>query len=173
MNFVEASRRMISLDQIAQWVDPWNRLFSHSKIVAGTVTGSHIISLMFAGGLAIGADRTTLRVDRSDTAAREGQVREIRAVHAPVLVWLVVLLVSGVLLAASDVETFLPSAWFWLKIGLVVLLLINGSVLTATERRLGSGLTDAGWMRLRTLAWVSIALWTATAVVGIVLSNIS
>jgi uncharacterized membrane protein len=85
----------------------------------------------------------------------------------------VVLLVSGVLLGAADVETFLPSIWFWIKIALVALLMINGSVLTLTERRLGRGLTDAGWTRLRTLARTSIALWTATAVVGIVLSNIS
>ncbi len=164
---------MVSLDQIAQWLDPWNRLFSHSKWVAGTVTGAHIMSLMFGGGLAIAADRTTLRVDRSDSEARAEQIREIRAVHVPVLISITVLLVSGVLLAAGDVETFLPSVWFWVKIALVVLLMINGSVLTVTERNLGGELTDAGWTRLRTLARISIALWTATAVVGIVLSNIS
>jgi uncharacterized membrane protein len=164
---------VVSLDQIAHWLRPWNHVFAHSKWVAGTVTGSHIISLMFGGGFAIAADRTTLRVDRADSEARDEQVREIRAVHAPVLVSLVVLLVSGVLLGAADVETFLPSIWFWIKIALVALLMINGSVLTLTERRLGRGLTDAGWTRLRTLARTSIALWTATAVVGIVLSNIS
>ncbi len=128
---------------------------------------------MFGGGLAIAADRTTLRVDHRDSAAREEQIREIRAVHVPVLVSLVILLVSGLLLAASDVETFLPSAWFWLKIALVVLLMVNGSVLTLIERRLGQTLTEADWMRLRTTAWASIALWTATAVVGLVLPNIS
>ena len=164
---------MVTLDQIAHWLSPWNHLFAHSKWVAGTVTGSHIISLMFGGGFAIAADRTTLRVDRADSEARDEQIREIRAVHAPVLVSLVVLLVSGVLLGASDVETFLPSIWFWIKIALVALLMINGSVLTLTERRLGRGLTDADWTRLRTCARASIALWTATAVVGIVLSNIS
>ena len=164
---------MVSLDQIAQWLDPWNHLFSHSKWVAGTVTGTHIIFLMFGGGLAIAADRTTLRIDRTNSAARDEQVREIRAVHLPVLVSLVMLLASGVLLGASDVNTFLPSVWFWIKIALVLLLLINGSLLTLTERRLGQVFTDAGWARLRTLAWTSISLWTATAVVGIVLSNIS
>ena len=164
---------MVSLDQIAHWLSPWNHLFAHSKWVAGTVTGSHIISLMFGGGFAIAADRTTLRVDRADSEARDEQIREIRAVHGPVLVSLVVLVVSGLLLGASDVETFLPSIWFWIKIALVALLMINGSVLTLTERRLGRGLTAADWTRLRTCARASIALWTATAVVGIVLSNIS
>lgn len=164
---------MVSLDQIAHWLAPWNHLFAHSKWVAGSVTGAHIMSLMFGGGLAIAADRTTLRVDHADSEARDEQIREIRAVHTPVLVSLVVLLVSGVLLGASDVDTFLPSVWFWVKIALVALLMVNGSVLVLTERRLGGELTDAGWTRLRTLAWASIVLWTATAVVGIVLSNIS
>ena len=163
---------MVSLEQIAQWLEPWNHLFAHSKWVSGTVTGAHILFLMFGGGLAIAADRTTLRINRADAAAREEQIGEIRAVHLPVLISLVILLVSGVLLAASDAETFLPSPWFWLKIGLVVLLMINGSVLTVTERRLGQGLTDSGWARLRTLAWTSIGLWTATAVVGLILPNI-
>jgi uncharacterized membrane protein len=164
---------VVSLDQIAHWLEPWNHLFAHSKWVSGTVTGAHILFLMFGGGLAIAADRTTLRVDHADSEAREEQIREIRAVHVPVLVSLVILLVSGVLLAASDIETFLPSGWFWLKIGLVVLLMINGSVLTLTERRLGRGMTDADWVRMRTLAWASIVLWTATTVVGLVLPNIS
>ena len=164
---------MVSLHQMAHWLAPWNHLFAHSKWVSGSVTGAHIIFLMFGGGLAIAADRTTLRVDRADSEARDEQIREIRAVHAPVLVSLVVLLVTGVLLGASDVETFLPSVWFWIKIALVALLMINGTVLALTERRLGRGLTDAGWTRLRTLAWASITLWTTTAVVGIVLSNIS
>ena len=163
----------MSLHQIAHWLEPWNQLFAHSKWVSGTVTGAHVLFLMFGGGLAIAADRTTLRVDRTDSAARAEQIREIRAVHVPVLVSLVILLVSGVLLGASDVETFLPSVWFWVKIALVVLLMINGSVLTLTERRLGQELTDADWARLRTLAWLSIVLWTATAVVGLVLTNIS
>jgi hypothetical protein len=163
---------VVSLDQIAHWLDPWNSLFAHSKWVAGTVTGAHILFLMFGGGLAIAADRTTLRVDGGDAAAREQQLREVRAVHRPVLASLVILLVSGVLLAASDVETFLPSVWFWVKIGLVVALLINGSVLTLTERRLGHAVTDAGWRRMRSLARLSILLWTATAIVGIVLANI-
>ncbi len=84
-----------------------------------------------------------------------------------------VLFVSGVLLGAADVETFLPSPYFWVKFSLVALLLINGSVLVLTERRLERGLTEADWTRLRTSARASIGLWTATAVVGIVLSNIS
>lgn len=172
---------MVSIDQIAQWCEPWNRLFSHSKLVSGSVTGAHIIALFIGGGFAIAADRLTLRAHVRDRAIRIHQLREVQAVHAPVLIGIGVLLVSGVLLALSDVKTFLPSPFFWLKLTLVALLLGNGGALTVAERRLtamisvGEPASDEGplWSRMRVLAWSSVALWTATAVAGIVLSNIS
>ncbi|MGH7618405.1 MAG: hypothetical protein ACREPM_14380 [Gemmatimonadaceae bacterium] len=172
---------MISTADIAKWMHPWNHLFAHSKVVSGSVTGAHIIALMFAGGLAIAADRSTLRAHTRDHATRAHQVRELQAVHAPVLAGLGVLLVSGILLALADVETFLPSPVFWLKLTLVTLLATNGLAVTLTERRLNAVTSDDGatsveealWSRMRRLAWTSATLWTATAVVGIVLSNIS
>jgi hypothetical protein len=173
---------MISVDQIAAWCKPWNDLFSHSKLVSGSVTGAHIIALLFAGGLAIAADRSTLRAYARDRTTRVYQAREVQAVHAPVLVGLGVLAASGILLALSDVETFFPSPVFWIKLTLVASLLVNGGVLTVTERSLNtsvaSGLDaspaeDRLWSRMRVLAWTSVTLWTATAVVGIVLSNVS
>jgi len=109
------------------------------------------------------------------------QLREVADVHSAVLIGLVVLFVSGVLLAASDVETFLPSPYFWVKLSLVALLLINGAFLTTTERALRARAAsedvtvDEGplWSRVRTQAITSVTLWTATAVAGIVLSNVA
>lgn len=172
---------MISISRIAQWCEPWNHLFGHSKAVSGTVTGAHIIALLFAGGFAIASDRLTLRAHGRDRLTRMNQLREVADVHGAVLMGLVVLFVSGVLLAASDVETFLPSPIFWVKLSLVALLLINGALLTITERALRArAFTDdvtateeALWSRVRTQAIASATLWTATAVAGIVLSNIA
>ena len=172
---------MISISRIAQWCEPWNHLFGHSKAVSGTVTGAHIIALLFAGGFAIASDRLTLRAHGRDRLTRMNQLREVADVHGAVLLGLVVLFVSGVLLAASDVETFLPSPIFWVKLSLVALLLINGALLTITERALRArAFTDdvtateeALWSRVRTQAIASATLWTATAVAGIVLSNIA
>ena len=124
---------MISISRIVEWCEPWNHLFGHSKMVSGTVTGAHIIALMFAGGLAIASDRLTLRAHGRDRLTRMNQLREVADVHGAVLIGLVVLFVSGVLLAASDVETFLPSPYFWVKLSLVALLLINGAFLTTTD----------------------------------------
>lgn len=170
---------MVSLHQIADWVRPWNLLFSHSKVVAGSVTGAHILALLFGGGFAIGADRLTLRVDASNEHAVATQLRDIRDIHAPVVTALFALVVTGIALALSDVETFFPSVWFWVKLTLVALLIVNGAMLRSTERRLAAAaardvpVTVEAWSRMRTFAWLSVVLWTATAVVGIVLSNIS
>jgi hypothetical protein len=170
---------MISISRIAQWCQPWNHLFSHSKMVSGSVTGAHIIALMFAGGLAIASDRLTLRARGRDRVTRLSQLRDVAEVHGAVLIGILVLFVSGVLLAAADVETFLPSPYFWVKLSLVVMLLINGAWLTTTERTLrarppSDGVSadeEALWSRVRTQAIASVSLWTATAVAGIVLSN--
>ena len=157
------------MEQIAAWCAPWNELFGHSKLIAGSVIGVHIMALVLGGGLAIAADRMTLRVRSGDTAQRMTQLREVRDVHALVLVGVVLLFVSGVLLAASDVETFLPSPIFWLKLVLSVSLVVNGALLTRTERTADAD--ESVWSRVRFLSISSVFLWTATAVVGIVLSN--
>jgi hypothetical protein len=168
----------MGIERIAQWCAPWNDLFSHSSIVSGSVTGLHIMALVIGGGLAIAADRMTLRVANGDVAARRAQISEVRAVHSIVLAGIVLLFVSGVLLAASDVETFLPSPVFWIKLGFVALLVVNGAVLTMTERRITGGhggefpdIDDRTWARVRLLSVLSVFLWTSTAVAGIVLSN--
>ncbi len=106
---------MISIEQIAGWCEPWNHVFAHSKLVSGSVTGVHIMALVLGGGLAISADRLTLRAHSRDRASRISQLREVRAVHMPVLIGLAVLFISGILLALSDVETFFPSPVFWIK----------------------------------------------------------
>ena len=162
----------MNVEQIAAWCAPWNDLFSHSKLVAGGVVGIHIMSLVLGGGLAIAADRMTLRVRAGDAAARLAQLGEVRAVHTLVLIGVVLLFVSGVLLAAADVETFLPSPIFWLKLALSALLVVNGALLTRAERVVESPtVEDSAWSRVRLLSMSSVFLWIATAVVGIVLSN--
>jgi hypothetical protein len=166
----------VNFDRIVEWCAPWNDLFSHSSLISGTVVGLHIMALVIGGGLALAADRMTLRVDAGDAAARRMQLREVRSVHTIVLGGVVVLFASGVALAAADVETFLPSPIFWTKLVLSVLLVVNGALLTRSEQVFdvdgrSSELDDRLWTRVRLLSMSSVFLWVATAVVGIVLSN--
>ncbi len=167
------------MERIVAWCAPWSALFDHSKWISGSVTGVHIMALFIGGGLAVAADRLTLRVP-SNAAARREQLHEVRSVHDIVLVNVILLFVSGVLLAAADVETFLGSPIFWLKLALVVALVVNGAFLTRVERQLSdradadaSVIHDESWSHVRLFAWSSVFLWIATSVVGIVLSNAS
>ena len=170
------------LQQLVAALEPWTSIYSNSKVIPAVVTSVHLIALLFGGGLAIAADRATLRVGRRGAADEARQLAELRAVHKPVLVALVVLFASGVLLTAADLETFATSPVFWVKLGLVTLLLANGLVLERTESRL-RGLSAREivptarvrslWRRLRTSAVMSVVLWTTTLVAGTLLVNVS
>ena len=96
--------------------------------------------------------------------------------HRPVLIALAVLFVSGVALAAADIETFATSPVFLLKLVLVTLLLTNGAVLERTERTLRLETATPGreprlWRRLRRTAYLSLFFWTCAVVAGTVLEN--
>lgn len=162
---------------------PWQSLYGDSKFVSTTVVAVHVVATLLGGGLAVAADRTTLRAlrPRATGGRAVGEnarlLAELGAVHRPVLLGLVALFVSGVLLAAADVKTYWASWVFWLKLALVALLLVNGLVLERAEAGLrrsaaaGSDSDATAWGRLRATAWVSLLLWTATTVVGVALTS--
>lgn len=167
--------------ELARVVSPWNSLYSDSKAVATAVTSVHILALLFGGGLALAADRTTLRALRRPESERIPQLRELRSVHRPVLVALTLLFVSGVAMALADVSTFATSPYFWLKMGLVALLLANGLYLLVVEKRLNAAVERAGppapvveprlWRHLRRASVASLTLWALTALAGAVLTG--
>ncbi len=155
---------------------PWQSLYADSKSVASVVTGVHLVGMLFGGGLAVAADRSTLRALRREPAERARALAELRAVHRPVLVALGLLFLSGAALAAADVETFAGSPVFIVKLALVALLLANGAVLERTEHALQSTVVGPRhesrlWRRLRWTSRLSLVLWTSTVVAGTVLVN--
>jgi hypothetical protein len=155
---------------------PWQSLYADSKAVASVVTAVHLVGMLFGGGLAVAADRSTLRALRREPAERARALAELRAVHRPVLVALGLLFLSGAALAAADVKTFAGSPVFVVKLTLVALLLANGAVLERTEHALQSTVMDTRhasrlWRRLRWTARLSLVLWTSTVLAGTVLVN--
>jgi hypothetical protein len=167
---------MTLVHTLANALVPWKSLYSDSKAVASVVTGVHLVGMLFGGGLAVAADRSTLRALRREPSERARALTDLHAVHRPVLLALAVLFLSGVALAAADIETFLASPVFIIKLGLVALLLANGTVLVRTERALRSASSGPGresrlWRRLRTTAYLSLLLWTSTVLAGTVLVN--
>ena len=69
-------------------------------------------------------------------------------------------------MAASDLETYLNSRLFWMKMGIVGLLLINGGLLVLSERAAAGGTGDGGWARLRFVSAASLALWLLALLAG-------
>jgi hypothetical protein len=165
---------MVIVRELARLFGPWHSLYANSTVVSSTVTTLHIVTLVLSGGLAIAADRMTLRALRDPVTDRGQQLRELRAVHRPVVAALMLLLVSGALLAAADVETFAVSLLFWVKMGVVLLLLANGALLVRAERKLAhANLENAerGWRGLAVYARISVSLWIVITVLGVVLTN--
>jgi hypothetical protein len=164
----------------AHFLAPWQAMYSDSTAISTTVTTIHIVALVFGAGLAIAADRATLRYTRSGDDDKRHLLREISSTHRPVLIALALMFASGAALAAADIKTFAGSPVFWVKLGLVTLLLANGAVLERTEAALkkdnavevlSPNRSNRMWKRLRRSAVFSIALWTATIVAGTVLVN--
>jgi len=175
------------VESLVRWFEPWQTFYSHSKGTESAVTFVHLVGLLFGGGFAVATDRLMLRATARGVRPADDATAvldSVRTIHRPVLIGLTLLALSGLALATADVETFATSVTFWVKMGLVALLGINGLVLMKTETQLRTQLsdpysdasktdttTDVLWRRLRVTAIASMTLWTATMLAGVVLVN--
>jgi len=160
---------------LARVFEPWAHLYASSKVIATVVTFGHVASLLMAGGLAVTTDRATFRALRLAAAERGRHLEDLAGVHRLVVTGLTLSLLTGLLLLASDVETFIGSWIFWLKMTLIAVLLINGNAMTRAERSLRADAGDASpaWDRLRRTALTSVALWYAITLAGVALANVA
>jgi len=153
-------------------VEPWARVYRDHNNVSAGIAFLHLGGLLAAGGFAIAADRGTLRAFAGDAASRRSHVAELGAVHRPVLIGLTIVMASGLLMLAADLQTFLTSPVFWVKMALVAGLLANGLGLTRAGQRLEREPdSETGWVRLRRWSLSSLALWFAVTLVGTFLTN--
>jgi len=149
---------------------PWADFFGGSTLTQGLVTFLHVGGMLAAGGLALAADRATFRMSGRPLAIRREHLRELAQLHRPVLVGLAVVVISGLALAAADVETFLPSWFFWLKMAVFGVLLANGLILRSVEGNLEvEPENEGGWRRLRHAAARSASLWGILLLLGVLL----
>jgi hypothetical protein len=154
-----------------QVIESWNALYSGHAALRLAVEFVHIGGLLAGGGCAITADLATISAARDSSIAQVTELRVLRRTHELVLVGLIALFISGALLFFADLDTYLYSRLFWLKMCLVLLLLINGALLLAGERRVRAG--DAlAWTRLHRTAVTSLVLWFLTTLIGAALPNI-
>jgi hypothetical protein len=164
---------MSIVKSLADAAEPWASLYKHSKPVQIGVLFAHLSALVVGGGLAVTKDREVIRAVRAGTAGPALVTAERAAVHRTVVRALVVLALSGVALAAADVETYLVSPVYWSKMTLVALLLINGAWMLRIEARLAADPRPGhtAWGTLSKGSRASAALWLSIVLLGAWLVN--
>lgn len=156
---------------LSQLIESWVSLYANHAALRTGVEFLHIGGLVAGGGCAITADLATIAAVRDGSAARATKLHVLKQTHRIVVLGLAGLTVSGLLMFGADVQTFLYSRIFWLKMALLVLLLINGLLLLRGERQVQRGDAHA-WARLHYTAVASLILWFLTTLAGAALPNI-
>jgi uncharacterized membrane protein len=155
---------------MSSWLAAWASIYSNSAIVRTVLGFAHVGGLVVSAGVALMIDRAILRAVRDGSTARGSHLADLEASHPFVIGGLVVVLASGVLLFAADVDTFLHSTIFWIKMGLVVLLLANGWTLRRLGRHAIRGVVRPA--SLARAAVFSMTLWALTTLAGAALPNV-
>ena len=155
---------------LSQAVQSWTDVYSHSSLLRTLVGFVHVAGLVGGGGAAIAADRATLKATRGALVGRD-ELTAIHTTHRVVVAGLAAVILSGVLLFAADVDTYSVSRIFWVKMGMVGALMINGALLVRVGR--DGRVPDPGMRHaLRRMTVISMALWFLTTLAGAALPNI-
>jgi hypothetical protein len=149
----------------------WGSVYANHAALRTAVVFAHVASLIVGGGAAIAADRATLRALWLDRTGGGVPLEILQSTHRLVILSLVLVAASGVLMFAADVTTFLYSRIFWIKMGIVTLLVVNGALLFRAEGQARRGAASA-WPTLHMTAVASVALWLLAALAGVALTNI-
>src|SRR5437016_5397682 len=143
---------MLASTTVSQLLAGWARLYGHTPVSA-TVTYLHLVGILVGGGVAVAADRASLRL-------------------SPVRRWVVgglaLIFASGLLMALAQVANFGTSVVFWSKMGLVALLIGNGYARLRTEIALRQG-SLAAWSWFRRTSTASLVLWFLVLLAGTLL----
>jgi uncharacterized membrane protein len=160
-------------DALIKLFKPWNDFYGDSKLTETIVMFAHTGGLVLAGGIAVATDRLTLRARSWTDSDRQRHLVELGALHRTVVTGLVIIVLSGLAMLCSDLETFWGSWIYWVKMTLIVLLLVNGGQMVGIEKKLAtdSAATSPHWARLRTSAAISITLWLTVTLAGVALLN--
>ncbi len=151
-------------------VQGWAKLYADSKPVSIGVIYVHLAGLLLGGGAAVAADRETLKAAGEAEPERADHLAFLGTVHSIAVAGLVMLVLSGAAMLLADLENFWSARSYWVKMGLVGLLLANGLVMQRAER-LARTMPARAWRQLKITSVVSLALWFAILLASVVLAN--
>jgi hypothetical protein len=162
---------MTALTEATGLIERWAHFYGDQKVVSAAVTYVHLAGILLGGGLAVSSDRASLQLRPEDGADVRRDLARLYAVHRLVLAGLALTITSGLLMLFADLQTFLTSALYWSKMGLVALLLTNGYVRLRAENVLRQGGT--AWITFRRTSAISLVLWFLILLAGAFLTTVS
>jgi hypothetical protein len=148
----------------------WGSFYANHAAMRTVIAFAHVGGLVAAGGASMMVDREILSAYKRREQSVPVVLRTVHKTHGVVLAGLMVVIASGVLLFAADLDTYLWSRLFWIKMALVVALMINGAVLARAGQV--SSNRDHSWETLQWTAITSLSLWFLTTFIGTALPNI-
>lgn len=151
---------------VSDAVHGWAAFYEAHRMVSVTVRWLHLGALLVGGGTALVSDRRLLAGLRRPPGARAATLSELDGSHRAVVPALALVVLTGLLMTASDTATFLSSRLYWTKLSLVGLLLLNGTGLLAAERSARRG-SPSGWSWLAIAASASFVLWLVVLYFGV------
>jgi hypothetical protein len=154
---------------VRELIETWSSMYSNSPALRSAISFAHVGGLLSGGGCAVAADLATMRAFRRGWTAVAAEAARLHDVHRIVIASLVFVVVSGLLLMLADVDAYLASTTFWIKMAAVVALVINGAWLM----RAGDRAANHGQVRhLRMASLASLVLWAGTTFLGATLPNV-
>jgi hypothetical protein len=162
---------MMMIAALRDLATTWGSSYANHAALRTIIAFGHVGGLVAAGGASMVADREILSASRRRGQGGSAALRTINKTHRAVLAGLAVVIASGALLFAADLDAYLVSRLFWIKMALVVALMINGAILMRAERRVSNNLCDS-WGTLQWTAIASLSLWFLTTLIGTALPNI-
>jgi hypothetical protein len=157
---------MMAVHLVASAVASWAEFYANHQLASVFVRFVHLTAIVMGGGAALLMDFRIIRASHAAIEQREKAFLSLKGIHRYVVVWLSVLVATGVLMTAAEYSVFLQSRVYWTKIALVAVLMINGMALLFAERNAQKrGIAD-GWRRLTTASMLSVVLWQTTLFAG-------
>ncbi len=165
---------MEMLDTLVELAKPWAKFYSKSTPTQNVILFAHLGALLGAGGIAVAADRAIWKARAATDEVRTRIVAEVAGAHRPVIIGLVFAMLSGALMTAADLETYVTSPVWWGKMGAVALLLANGAWLRSIEQTAlrTPTVAPAAWAKFTLSSRLSLTLWFVVVLIGVMLGNI-
>jgi len=159
---------MVASTAVSQLLARWAHLYGHAPVSA-TLTYVHLVGILVGGGVAVAADRASLRLS-SATPDWPQELARLASVHRWVVSGLALIFASGLLMMFARLDGVATSVVFWTKMGLIALLLGNGYLRMRAENALRAGIA-AGWGRFRRTSVASLVLWFVILLAGTLLHS--